>query len=150
MFSNIKVSLWCIYYFHARVALQMASGGDLCHIGTGKLICEADRWTRSCAMWFLPEGPSEQTVILHLCGRAKYTSVLCFSIRGGDAHSVHWGNPSPSKTSPPFFLPNPALNWETVQAPPLGNPFVYIGFSRTPPLPPPPLKVGSFNELSKY
>ena len=80
MFSNIKVSLWCIYYFHTRVCLQMASGGDLCHVETGKLICEADRWTRPCAMRFLPEGRSEQTVILHLCGSAKYTSVLCFSI----------------------------------------------------------------------
>ena len=102
MFWNIKVSLWCIYYFHTRVCLQMTSGGDLGHIGTGKLICEADRWTRSCVMRFLPEGRSEQTVILHLCGSAKHTSVLCFSIRRGDAHSVHWGNPPLSKTSSPL------------------------------------------------
>ena len=25
---------------------------------------------------------------------------------------------TPSKTSPPYFLPRPALNWQTVQAPP--------------------------------
>ena len=36
-------------------------------------------------MRFLPEARSEQTVMLHLCGRAKYTTVLCFRIRGGDA-----------------------------------------------------------------
>ena len=65
---------------YTRVCLQMASGGDLCQVETGKLICEADRWTRPCAMRFLLEGRSEQTVILHLCGSAKYTSVLCFSI----------------------------------------------------------------------
>ena len=36
-------------------------------------------------MQFLPEGHSEQTMILNLCGSAKYITVLCFSIRGGDA-----------------------------------------------------------------
>ena len=45
-------------------------------------------------MRFLPEGYSEQTMILHMCGSGKYTSVLCFSIRGGDARV-----PAPSRTS---------------------------------------------------
>ena len=40
--------------------------------------------------WFLckevlPKVRSEQTMILHLCGNGKYTSVLCFSIRGDEA-----------------------------------------------------------------
>ena len=63
----------------------MTFGGNLCHIRTSKLICEANRWIGSCVMRFLPEARSEQTVMLHLCGRAKYTTVLCFRIRGGDA-----------------------------------------------------------------
>ena len=63
----------------------MTSGGDLCHVGTSKLICEANRWTGSCVMRFLRFFRSEQTMILHLCGSGEYTTVLCFSIRGGDA-----------------------------------------------------------------
>ena len=63
----------------------MTFGRNLCHIGTSKLICEADRWTGSYVMRFLLEGHSEQTMILHLCGCEKYTTVLCFSIKGGDA-----------------------------------------------------------------
>ena len=54
----------------------MTSGGDLCHIGTTKLIYEANRWTGFCLIRFLPEGRSEQTMILHLSGSAKYTTVL--------------------------------------------------------------------------
>ena len=63
----------------------MTSGGDLCHVETSKLICEANRWTVSCVMRFLRFFRSEQTMILHLCGSGEYTTVLCFSIRGGDA-----------------------------------------------------------------
>ena len=59
--------------------------GTLCHIRTSKLIYEANQWTGSCVMLFLPERHSEQTMILNLCGSAKYITVLCFSIRGGDA-----------------------------------------------------------------
>ena len=73
----------------------MTSGGELCHMGTSKLICEANRWTGSCVMQFSPKGCSKQTMILHLCGSAKYTTVLCFNIRGGDARvpatSRTWG-----------------------------------------------------------
>ena len=58
---------------------------DLCHIGTSKLICEGNLWTGFCVMQFLPEGRSEQTVILHLCESTKYTTILRFSIKGGDA-----------------------------------------------------------------
>ena len=63
----------------------MTSSGDLCHIRTSRLIYEANQWTGSCVMQFLPEGHSELNVILNLCGSAKYITVLCFSIRGGDA-----------------------------------------------------------------
>ena len=62
----------------------MTSDGDLCPVGTSKLICETNRWTVTCVMEFLPEGRSELTMILHLCGSGKYTTVLYFSIRGGD------------------------------------------------------------------
>ena len=38
---------------------------------------------------------SEQTIMLHLCGSEKYATVLCFSLRGGDARvpapSPIWG-----------------------------------------------------------
>ena len=54
---------------------------DFRHVGTSKLICDANRWTGSCVMRFLPKGRSEYTMILHLCGGRKYTTVLCFSIR---------------------------------------------------------------------
>ena len=44
---------------------------------------------------FLPEGRSEQTMILHLCGSGKYATVLCFNIREGNARvpaaSRTWG-----------------------------------------------------------
>ena len=67
----------------------MTSGWDLCHIGTSKLICEANRCTGSCVVQFLPEGCSKQYMIFHLCESAKYTTALCFSIREGDA-KVSW------------------------------------------------------------
>ena len=54
----------------------MIFGGDLCHVETGKMICEAYRWNGSCVVWFLLEAC--------LCGSGEYTTVLCFSIRGGD------------------------------------------------------------------
>ena len=71
----------------------MTSGRDLCHAGPSKLICETNRWTVPCVMQFLPEGYSEQITILHLCGSGKYSTVLCFSIVGGDARI-----PAPSRT----------------------------------------------------
>ena len=83
----------CLYYFHTKVCSQMTSSGDFYHLGPGKLICETNRCTGPSVMRFLPEGYSEHTMILHLCGSGKYISVLCFSIRGGDA-SV----PAPSRT----------------------------------------------------
>ena len=63
----------------------MTSGGDWYDVGPSKLICETNRWTGPCVMRFLAESYSEHTMILHLCGSGKYTSVLCFSMRGGDA-----------------------------------------------------------------
>ena len=71
----------------------MTSGGDLCHVGTSKLICEKTRWTGPCVMRFLPEGRSEQTIILHWCGSGKYATVSCFTTGGGDARV-----PAPSHT----------------------------------------------------
>ena len=44
-------------------------------------------------MRFLPEGRSEQTIILNLCGSGKYTTALCFSIGESDARV-----PAPSRT----------------------------------------------------
>ena len=55
------------------------------HVGTRKLICEANQCTGTCLMQFLSKGCSKQTMILHLRGSSKYTTALCFSIRGGDA-----------------------------------------------------------------
>ena len=46
-----------------------------------------------CLMRFLPEGRSEQTMILHLWESGKYTTVFCFSITGGEARV-----PAPSCT----------------------------------------------------
>ena len=73
----------------------MTSGGYLCHVGSSKLICETNRWTGPYVMRFLLEGRSEQTMILNLCGSGKHTTVLYFSIRGGDARvsapSRTWG-----------------------------------------------------------
>ena len=73
----------------------MTSVGDLYHVGPSKWICETNHWTGPCMMRFLPESYSKQTMILHLCGSGEYTSVLCFSIRGGDARvpapSCTWG-----------------------------------------------------------
>ena len=54
----------------------MTSGGNLCHMGTNKLICETNQWTGSYVMRFLPEGRSEETMILHLCGSEKYHSTV--------------------------------------------------------------------------
>ena len=36
------VSLGCFPYFHTKAFCQMTSGGDLCHVGTSKLICETN------------------------------------------------------------------------------------------------------------
>ena len=73
----------------------MTSGWALYHVGPSKLICETNRWSGPCVMQFLSEGYSKQTMILHLCGSGKYTSVFCFSIRGDDARvptsSRTWG-----------------------------------------------------------
>ena len=63
----------------------MTSSGDLCHRGTSKLICEANRWIGSGVIRFLPKGRSEQNIIVHLCGSPKYNIALCFIIREDDA-----------------------------------------------------------------
>ena len=87
-FLKIGVPLRCLYYFHTKVCSHMASAGDLYHVGPSKLICETNQWAGPCLMQVLAEGYSEHTMILHLCGSGKCTSVLCFSIRGGDARSL--------------------------------------------------------------
>ena len=84
-YSNIEVSLGRFIISILKYDLQMTSGGDLYHVGTSRLMCEANRWTGSCVMRFLPEGRSKQTMILYLCGSGEYTTVLRFSIRGSDA-----------------------------------------------------------------
>ena len=65
--------------------ISMTYDGDFCKVGPSKLICETNWWTAPCVMRFLLEDRSEQTMILRLCGSGKYTTVLCFDIRGGDA-----------------------------------------------------------------
>ena len=58
-------------------------------------------------MRFLMEGRFEQTMVLHLCGSGKYTTVLCFSIIGDDiripAPSCNWGVDG--------FLERPLMCW---------------------------------------
>ena len=44
-FANIGVSLGCSHYFYTKVCSQMTSREDLCHIGTSKLISDANLWT---------------------------------------------------------------------------------------------------------
>ena len=89
-FSNIRVSLGYLYYFHTTVCLQMTSSEHLSNVENSKLTCETNWWTDSCVMQFY-----EQAMILHLCGSGKFTTFLCFSIRGGDARvpaqSRTWG-----------------------------------------------------------
>ena len=82
-FRVLEVSLWRSHYFYTKVCSQMTSDGDLCHVGTSKLISETNRWTCPCVIQFLLEGRSE-TVLHHWCGNEKYTTVLCFGIGGGD------------------------------------------------------------------
>ena len=93
-FSNIWVSLGCSHYFYTKVCSQMTSNGDLCHVGSSKLISETNRWTGPCMIQFLPEGRWE-AMLSHWCESGKYTTVLCFGIGGGDSR-VHapfhtWG-----------------------------------------------------------
>ena len=94
VFSNIGVSLGCPHYFYTKGCSQMTSGGDLCHVGTSKLISETNLWNAPCVIQFLPEGRSE-TAIHHYCRSGKYTTVLCFSIGGVDARVLapfcSWG-----------------------------------------------------------
>ena len=99
----------CLYYFHTIVYSQMTSCGDLYCIGNSKLTCYANQGTDSCVMRFLPEGRCKQTMILNLCGSAKYITVLCFSIRGGDARV-----PAPSCTwGVAVFLERSLMCWVT-------------------------------------
>ena len=41
-FSNNGVSLGCSHYSYTKVCSQITSGGDLCHVGTSKLISETN------------------------------------------------------------------------------------------------------------
>ena len=41
-FSNIGVSLGCLYYLHTKVCLQITTGGNLCQVRTSKFIWEAN------------------------------------------------------------------------------------------------------------
>ena len=86
VFRVLGVYLGCSHYFYTKVCSQMTSGGDLCHVGTSKLISETNRWTGPCVIQFLLEGRSE-TMLHHWCGNGKYTTVLRFSIGGGDARA---------------------------------------------------------------
>ena len=83
-FSNIAVSLGCSRYFYTRACRQMTSGADLCHRETSKLISETNRWTGLYTIQFLSEVRSE-TMLHYWCWSGKYTTVLCFGIRGGDS-----------------------------------------------------------------
>ena len=74
-FSNIGVSLGCSHYFYTKVCSQMTSNGDLCHVGTSKLISETNRWTGPCMIQFLPEGRWE-AMLSHWCESGKYTSLV--------------------------------------------------------------------------
>ena len=66
------------------------------------------------------------------CGSGDQNDLVCHvisqdhMIKGScdfTGHSMHWGiNPLP-KTPPPYFLPSPLLNLQTVQAPPPPPPF---------------------------
>ena len=77
--------------------------------------------------------------ILNCCGsKPGVTLHKLGSITHADwNHSVYWGITHPSKTPPPLFCQAPPLpppkNLQTVQAPFLGNSFLYIGFLGTPP-----------------
>ena len=66
-FLQLVVSLWCFYYFHSKVCLQITFGGYSYRVKISKLI------------W---KGLSLQTIIRHLCASRKYSSVLCLSIKG--------------------------------------------------------------------
>ena len=93
-FSKIGMPSGCLSYFHTKVCSQITSGGDLYDIGPSKLICETNWWTGLCVMRFLPEGYSDR-LWYFICVEVGYTSVLCFSMRGGDARvpvsSRTWG-----------------------------------------------------------
>ena len=52
-FVGVFLILGCLYYFHTKVCSKITSSRDLRHIGTSKLISEANRWTGSCVMWLL-------------------------------------------------------------------------------------------------
>ena len=106
-FLKIGVPLGCLYYFHTKVCSHMTSGGDLYHVGPSKLICETNRWAGPCVMQFLAKGYSEHTMILHFSGSEICTSVLYFSIRGGDARV-----PAPSRTwSVESFVERSLICW---------------------------------------
>ena len=68
----------------------MTFSGDLCHVGTSKLICKANRYF-SCVMRFLPKGRS----LYFICVGVENILVLCSSIRGDYARvpapSRPWG-----------------------------------------------------------
>ena len=86
-FSNIRVSLGCSHCFYTKVCSQMTSNGDLCHVGTSKLISETNRWTGPCMIQFLPKVRWE-AMLGHWCESGKYTTVLCFGIGRGDSRSL--------------------------------------------------------------
>ena len=67
---------------------------------------------------------------------------ICVNKKAALTYGVHWGLNPTSKTSTPFFLPNPLLNLRTIQAPCLGiSSPIYWFFMH------PALKIGFFSEL---
>ena len=77
--------------------------------------------------------------VTHLLIRLNKTKFFPWNIK--NTHNVHRGINPPSKTPPPFFLPSPSLNLQTVwapifrQSPPLYRFFMFeFQFEFYPPL----------------
>ena len=80
-FLNIGVSLGCCHYFYTKVCSLMTSGGDLCHVGMGKLI----QINELVPAWYSFYRKVIQKLWYIINVEMESILVLCFGIGGGNA-----------------------------------------------------------------
>ena len=87
-----------------------------------------DQWKCKCFRLFGAQIKIHQILVI-FDTKNKFLFKFCTTL----IERIGVSTPTPLNSTTPSFLPRPPLNWQTVQAPFLGNPPLYIVFCECPP-----------------